>query len=505
MTLQPGQPHVSAPGMSLANRVAGHVMGGAAPPGPASSNFPQRPAVQASGARPPGWPGGAGPGHAGGGGGGTRHDADDVSKPDFADTDLLAGLYDAAAEKEALLGEIGRNNNAATVAVQEEYVLNEGPLMMKVLDVARKQGLRGATPTCFKYIALGVEIHLVGLLQSMAREIEGMVRDGPNIRQRLAAIARGDKSERERRHGLEQERLLKQAESRSRKINEEKKGRLTKQAESRSHKINEEKKERLFKLVELRFHKINEEKKEGLFKLVELRSRKINEEKKGWLLKEAESRSHKINEEKKGRLLKQAESQSHKVNEEKKAQIQQAKDLKNRQMQQAQIQQAKDLKNRQMQQAGARDVLGGAFAFKRKGGGMFGQKGGMFGKSKTKGKDAKEDGKKEEGGSTAKTSKTASATSATAPAIGTAPGTSAAPSATPAAGGASTAAAGQLLDTKGPAKKVDIALSDMASAMERDPLLCRHPLVYKLTAEMLTWVDQPIAKPPPLPPPKAHT
>ena len=62
--------------------------------------------------------------------------------------------------------------------------------------------------------------HLLTLSLTSPRELPGMSRCGPNLKQSLAAISKADRTLREHKAAAEQERLLMQAQSKSRKIGE---------------------------------------------------------------------------------------------------------------------------------------------------------------------------------------------------------------------------------------------------------------------------------------------
>eukprot|EP00955_Chlamydomonas_euryale_P032964 346090-Chlamydomonas_euryale.AAC.5 len=212
----------------------------------------------------------------------------------------------------------------------------------------------------------------------------------------------------------------------------------------------------------------------------------------------------------------QAQSKSKKIGEETKAQIQQAKDAKQ--------------KTQQLE--GARTVLGGAFAFKRKGG-LFG---GRASKAKEKAEKAEakvkeKEKEKEKGGekgggaaTAAKAGKAAAETpdksggdepssgkagapSAPAPASAGRPNdASTSPSSAQPAAAAARPGVKDGKDAKdrdggadgkdrdGAAHKREagplaITARDVAAAMERDALLCRHPMLFRLLSSMAAASD----------------
>ncbi|GAX81850.1 hypothetical protein CEUSTIGMA_g9278.t1 [Chlamydomonas eustigma] len=382
-------------------------------------------------------------------------DNDDITKTDNAVTDALAGVFNVEEEHEQLLSTVVKTA-AFRPRVQEEHVLNQGPLLKKAEAVAHRHGLKGVDPTCFSYLAEAMETHLVGLLKAMSRvsaqrndpsrDLPGMSRTGFNLKGALAAISRADRSLREQKAAAEQEKLLQQAASKSKKLGEEQK---------------------------------------------------------------------------------------------------------------AQIQQAKEAKQKTQQLEGARNVLGGAFAFRKKGGGgLFGQKGGAkaSGKKEGAGKGSgqaasKAAGKGEAaGGGHAKAAAAASGPLKTSAAQGNASvkaesvdndldddedeemedvksdsdnlGAAAAAAAaaklaeesmstsgaTPAAGSKPAGVAPPAVKTPSvtagaaaggrPNGIIVMTCKDLAAAMEKDVLLCRHPLLYRIHSEVVLPKLETTAPPP---------
>ncbi|KAG1677134.1 hypothetical protein FOA52_000940 [Chlamydomonas sp. UWO 241] len=175
-----------------------------------------------------------------------RPDLDDITRQDMADTDILAGVFDAEAEREALMGGLGRGPAPATFkpATQAEYVLSERPLLRRAVEAARRHGLTSVAPDVYQYLALAAEVHLAGLLRDAAksaqqrsdpaRDFPGMMRSGPNLRQALGVVARSDKAVRDKKAAEEQEQLLQQALSKSKKIGDEQKEKIQQAKDAKS-------------------------------------------------------------------------------------------------------------------------------------------------------------------------------------------------------------------------------------------------------------------------------
>lgn len=113
----------------------------------------------------------------------------------MADTDILAGVYDAEKEREALMGGLTRNTPPAHFKpqAQAEYVLGKPAVLRRAVEAARRHGLKSVAPEVYEYLSMAVEAHMAGMLTAMAksaqqrhdvaRDYPGMARTGPNLRQ----------------------------------------------------------------------------------------------------------------------------------------------------------------------------------------------------------------------------------------------------------------------------------------------------------------------------------